>query len=262
MGQFPASPASLWFLRHSLARQPSPFAPRGEIRPKKHHTWKWKGSSPCFWANELWGTLWDSGLLFWATRLSRYLCGHKTRTSCGWEPVCRACRANRGCHETALRYHRPSLHQGLSRVLQTQCFSAAASLVSWHTCTQTQKRKQTQQTQRALHAHTRRHAFLLNYSCSYLPSPKLTSKLIEGPKWRIVVLLGAPLHFHVNLGECTCLLACLLASPPQKTRLSQLPELHGSPAALTAPSSKSCVVFSSLCLVAILIDTYVYIYVH
>ena len=35
-----------------------------------------------------------------------------------------------------------------------------------------------------------------------LPSPKLTWKLIEGPIWRIVVLQGPLLHFHVNLEEC------------------------------------------------------------
>ena len=35
-----------------------------------------------------------------------------------------------------------------------------------------------------------------------IPSPKLTWKLLEGPIWRIVVFFGAPLHFHVNLGEC------------------------------------------------------------
>ena len=39
----------------------------------------------------------------------------------------------------------------------------------------------------------------------HYPPPNLTWKLIEGPILRIVVWLGAPLHFHVDLGECKLL---------------------------------------------------------
>ena len=44
----------------------------------------------------------------------------------------------------------------------------------------------------------------------YIPSPRVTWKLIEGALQRMVVFEGAPLNFHVNVEEFKVMAFCFL----------------------------------------------------